>query len=401
MAAPHVAGVAAVILQAQPTMDPGSLKDLIKRTADTSLNVAQFPAVDPVWDNDLGSGMLDAWAALGVAAATDVRFASCVGAAANPGKPCPLAPPRPSWANDLDITTASPAQVGVANTITAQVRNDGPVAATVLVNFGVYVFAVGNNQFFHIGSQQVTIPANTTVGVNQAWTPAASNHQCVQVSIDFGLDTDFGNNVTQCNIQVAPSVFQVQIENPFMVPADLEIRPRSDREGWKWEVSEQKFRLDPFEDCPRQIRVTFDPPEGAPPGEMASCDVAVFATPEGTETPLPIGGVTVRTFVPRRCRVVGEVVDPAGKPLRGASLVFAEQRGDPRRRAAVTVVTDDDGVFSAQLTPHVEQRVTLEKPGVGKGEITVRALCGVGTLKFVLSREGVKLLRERIGRTWR
>lgn len=397
MATPHVAGAAAIIRQAQPTMDPGSLKALLKGNADTTLNVAAFPAVDPNWDTALGSGMLNVWAALSVVAQTDVGFPNCVGPPAAPGQPCDLTPPMPRWNNTADITTATPPQVGVANTITAQVENNGAVAAAVLVNFGVYVFAVGNNQFFHVGTQQVTIAPGATVAVNQPWTPAAANHQCVQVSIDFGLDTSFDNNVTQRNLQVAPSVFQVQIENPFMAPARLQIRVKSDREGWQCRVSEDSFTLDPFQDCPRQVEVTFDPPRGVRPGERANCDVAVYGTPKGAQEPRLIGGVTVQTFVPRPCRLVGIVLDPEGNPVRRARLAFSRQPVRPEvrvRRRPTTVSTDRDGVFSVRLTPHARHLVTVEKPRVGRGELAVRPICGVGTLKFVLSREGVKIVKK-------
>lgn len=400
MATPNVAGAAAVIIQARPTIDPGSLKDLLKRGADTSQNTAAFPAVDPNWDNDLGSGMLNVWNAL-AASTTDVRFPNCVGPPSSPGQPCALTPPMPSWNNTADIGTASPPQVGVANTITAQVRNNGSVPATVLVDFGVYIFAVGNNQFFHIGTQQVTIPAMTTMAVNQAWTPAATNHQCVQVSIDFGLDTDHTNNVTQRNLQVAPSVFEIQIENPFFVPARIQVQAKSDRDGWVCKISAEDFTHDPFADCPHKLRVTFDPPATARPGDRANCNIGVLATPRGTERARPIGGVTVQTFVPRPCRVVGTVVDVKGNPIRGARLTFARApreevveakaaRGPVAR--PVLARTDTDGFYSLALTPYVRQIVTVEAPGVGKGQLVLRPECGAGKLNFVLEREHIRLM---------
>ncbi len=404
MATPNVAGAAAVIVQARPTIDPGSLKDLLKRSADTSQNTAAFPAVDANWDNDLGSGMLNVWNAL-AASTTDVKFPNCVGPPSSPGQPCALTPPMLSWNNTADISTASPPQVGVANTITAQVRNNGAVPATVLVNFGVYIFAVGNNQFFHIGTQQVTIPAMTTMAVNQAWTPAATNHQCVQVSIDFGLDTDHTNNVTQRNLQVAPSVFEVQIENPFFVPAKIQIQPKSDRDGWVCKISTEGFTHDPFADCPHKLRVTFDPPANARPGDRANCNIAVLATPRGTERARPIGGVTVQTFVPRPCRVVGTVVDAKGNPIRGARLSFARapREEDIEAKAArgpttrpVLARTDADGFYSLALTPYVRQIVIVEAPNVGKGQLVLRPECGAGKLNFVLDRDRLRVAAAHV-----
>ncbi|MGH9792447.1 MAG: S8 family serine peptidase [Candidatus Acidiferrales bacterium] len=401
MATPHVAGAAALIIQARPTIDPGSLKDLLKRNADTSNNVAQFPAVDPNWDTGFGAGMLNVFAAL-AASTTDVRFPNCVGAGSAPGQPCALTPPMPAWNNTADISTAAAPKVGTANTITAQVRNNGGVAATVLVNFGVYVFAVGNNQFFHIGTQQVTIPPMTTMAVNQPWTPASANHQCVQIGIDFGLDTDHTNNVTQRNLQVAPSVYEVQIENPFMVPAAIQIEAKSDRVGWTCRVSDTSFTIDPLQDCPRQIKVTFDPPAGARPGERANCNIGVTATPRGTDRARPIGGVTVQTFVPRPCRIVGVVVDAKGNPLAGARLTFrravastaenaAQQVAAPAERP-VTTIADAEGIFSLRATPFVAQLVTIEKPGLGSGTLAVRLECGTAKFKLMLTPDGPRLV---------
>jgi hypothetical protein len=394
-AAPHVTGAAADVIQARPDIDPGSLKDLLLRNADSSRNGTQggatFPTVDPVWNSSFGYGMLNVWAALNAAGATDVGFPNCVGPPAAPGGLCALTPPMPSWDNTADITTATPPQANVANTITAQVKNLGAVPATVLVNFGVYEFAVGNNQFFHVGTVQVTIPAGATVPVNQAWTPGASNHQCVQVSIQFGLDTNFNNNLTQRNLSVAPSVFEVRIENPFMVPARFEVREKSRREGWKCEVSEREFQLDAFS-CPRMVRVNNTAPPKAEIGEHGDCDVAVYATPEGGKTQL-IGGVTAQTIVPKPCHFVGAVVGLKQQPLAGARLVF--EINDPeiledRAKYTVSVQTGPDGNFEVTLTPFRHYRVMIEKPGIGKGEVALQPMCGI-CLRFVLDRERLEI----------
>jgi hypothetical protein len=348
------------------------------------MNVAQFAAVDPVWDNDLGSGMLNVFQALDSATASDPGFPSCVGPPANPGQPCALSG-LPSWNNNIDLSTAAAPQVGVANTITAQVRNDGPNPVTILVNFGVYIFAVGNNQFFHIGSQPVTIPAFTTVAVNQPWTPAATNHQCLQVSIDFGADTDYTNNVTQRNLQVSPSVYEVRIENPFFTTTTFEVRSKSDRDGWICEVGTTSFKLNHFMDCPRTIRVRFDAPPNARPGEIANCDIGVFATPEGGKEQL-IGGVTVATFVPRPCRVVGSIVDASGRPI-GKAAVRLRPQGDDRSREAVSVESDEEGIFSARIASGVSYDVSVDAAGKGRGSMLMRLECGIGALKFELTPE--------------
>jgi subtilisin family serine protease len=393
MATPNLAGAAAVMLHARPDMTPGSLKSLLKQTADTSLNTAQFPAVDPVWDNDLGSGMLDIFQAVNSATASDPGFPNCVGPPSSPGNPCQLTAPLPSWNNSLDIATAASPEVGVANTITTQVVNNGLVPTQILVNFGVYVFAAGNNQFFHIGTQQVTVPAGMTVPVSQPWTPASSDHQCVQVSIDYGPDTDYANNVTQRNLQVAASTYDVRIENPFFKKTRFELRAKSDREheGWICKIEIESFTLDPFQDCPRTVKVDFHAPDNAKPGEFASCDIGVVATPEEGKEQL-IGGVTVQTIVPRPCRLLGIVVDRRGRPIEKAVVKFtprlAKARGD-----AETTVTDSDGVFSIRFLPKTSYRIAVDAREVGKGEIVLRPECGIGKFRLEVSKEG---LRKRV-----
>ncbi len=386
MASPQVAGAAAVVVQARPGITPDSVKDLLKRNADTTLNVAQFAAVDPVWDNDLGAGMLNLWAAVNAATATDPGFPTCVGPPSSSGKPCALTPPLPFWNNTTDITTAAAPQVGVANTITAQVTNSGGVPAIIEVNFGVYVFGAGTSQFFHVGTQQVTVAAGATVAVNQPWTPAAANHQCVQVSIAYGQDTDFDNNVTQRNLQVAPSVWEIRVENPFMVPALMEIEAKSHRDGWKCQVKEARFVIDPINDCPKTVRVTYDAPRGSEPGEEADCEVAIFATPRkpGGEREL-IGGVTVRTFVPKQCRLIGEVVDEKGRPVPEAVVVFEDSKE----------VTDEQGAFIATITPYRLQKVLLHHPRGGEFELETRPVCGVGAMVFVVAEKGVRVIHRK------
>lgn len=397
MAAPFVAGAAALIIESQPNIDPGSLKDLFRLKADSNQNSSPpYASVDPMWEPKLGSGMINVYQALS-GKTTDIGFPNCVGPPVTLGGLCQVTAPQPPWNNSFDITTLATPQQGVTNTITAQVQNFGPSPATVLVNFGVYEFAVGNNQFFHIGTKQVTIPAMATVPVDQSWTPADSNHQCVQVSIQFGLDSNFDNNVTQRNLMVAPSVYEIRIENPFMVPARIEIRPKSNHDGWICQVKEELFMLSPFEDCPRKLRVPFNAPPGALPGERANCDIAVYATPEGSDKAVLIGGVTVQTFVPKPCRIVGQIIDKTNNPIPQARLVFSRalrpnEARDPSvaEERPLAAVTDEDGIFSVYIPPSLEYTILVEQPTIGKGQVEQRLECGIGRNKYVLSREGVK-----------
>jgi hypothetical protein len=220
------------------------------------------------------------------------------------------------------------------------------------------------------------------------------------------LDTNYGNNVTQRNIQVAPSVFQVRVENPFFAKARFRVQAESDKTGWACKVGEPAFVIDPFEDCPKKLRVTFDPPLEARPGESANCKLAVYGIPEGQQKERLIGGVTMRTFVPKPCRLVGSVVDSKGNPIAGARVSFARFSGEaesaqrasqdeePHVTRATSRVTDADGVLNVEITPSVLQTVTVEKAGVGMGSASFRPHCGVGTVQFVLRKEGVKVIEK-------
>lgn len=385
LAAPHVSGSAAIILEAQQGMDSGSVKDLLKRSADTSKNTPEYPAVDTHWDTKLGSGMLNVWAALNNAAATDVGFPTCSGPPNYPGRPCALSGGLPCWNNTGDISTLAPPEVGVANTIMADVRNFGTTNATVLVNFGVYVFAVGNNQFFHIGSQQRNIPAGSTLSVEQPWTPSAANHQCIQVSIDYGGDTNFDNNVTQRNLQVTPSVYTMRVENPFAVPAMFRIKPYSRMAGWDCRVENPIFTLHPYRDYPKEVQITFDAPRDARIGEQADCDVAVYARPVGKEKDILIGGVTVRTFVPKPCRIIGWVRDRKGQPIQGAKVIV-EKKGHLEETQS-----DKYGFVSFEAIPYRLQPVTVITQKYGKQHAKVMFYRGDGSFEILVTEKGLAI----------
>ena len=385
LAAPHVAGAAAIVLGTRQ-LDPGSLKELLKKTADTTLNNAAYPMIDASWDTSFGSGMLNVWPAL-AAVTADVGFPSCVGPPVSPGQPCVLAPPQPYWLNEADISTDSPPRVGATTTIRARVKNFSGDPATVMVDFGVYHFAAGNNQFFHIGTKRVTIAPGATETVFMPWTPTDAQHQCIQVSIAFGEDSNVNNNVTQRNLEIAPSRYIARIENPLMAPARMDLTPTSTRPGWRCTVDQPTFTLDPFTDCPRQVRISFDAPPGAPPGATADCHVALTATPLGSATPQPAGGVTVRTFVPQPCRVIGSIWTPDGAPVAKARLSFTRVRenGEPLHEKPGQAVSEKDGIFSVALGGGVSYAIRIAADA-GSRPVIVKAECGPGTVRLVWDR---------------
>lgn len=398
LSAPHVSGAAAVLLQVRPEMNPGDVKDTLKRSADSSNNTAYNPVIDPKWDQALGSGMLNVWGAIHEPASTDVGFPTCSGPPANPGRPCALAGGLPHWNNNVDIDTTSPPQAGVETIITAKVRNFGPVDAIVRLNFGVYVFAAGNNQFFHIGSQQVAIPFNSTATVSHPWTPASSDHQCVQISIDYGPDTNFENNVTQRNLAVSPSLYKIRVENPFTVPAVFQIRATSLRDGWDCRVQDEGFKLHPYLDPPRMVQINFDPPQDAKPGERADCDVAVYARPQGKKKEKLIGGVTVQTFVPEPCRMIGWIRDQHGRAIPGAEVRIGQK---PQQKKAVS---DREGFISFEGIPYRPQLISVVTRKITGEEIKARTearlYCGAGTFEMVVADNELTIETHRRNKDW-
>ncbi len=296
------AGAAALLLHQTPTMSPESVKQALIDAADNTRNTA-MPGGSGRWDATLGWGLLNVGQAIEnvKAAAANPRFFNCnTPSAVSAGQLCSLMDGNPVWNNTADIQATTMPQVGARTTIRTHVVNSGASTATFTVNFGVYIFSGGNNQFHHIGMKQVTLAAEDDTWVDMEWTPAAIDHQCIQVSISYGADKDYTDNVTQRNFQVLPSQYTMRVENPLFVPAKMDIVQKSQRSGWACEiVGDTTFTLDPFTDCARNVTITFNAPKGAKAGESADCDVGVYATPvEGGGERRLVGGVTVRTFVP-------------------------------------------------------------------------------------------------------
>jgi len=399
MAAPHVSGAAAIILGANSEMNPGSVKEALIQSADNNQNTSAFTNMYPNWDKAFGWGMLNVRAAIDLVAATDVGFPSCSGSPSNPGSPCALSGDLPSYNNSQDISTAAPIQVGVANEIQVKVKNYSDTnQAEVLVNFGVYVFAVGNNEFFHIGSQREIIDAGSTKIVTHTWTPEAADHQCIQVSIDYGRDTNFDNNVTQRNLQVAPSHFTMRVENPFPVPAKFLVQPSSQREGWDCRVdeTETKFELHPYLDAPKIVQIKFDAPEDAKPGERCDCDVAVFAMPKGATARIEIGGVTVHTFVPKPCRIIGWIRDEQEHPISGAKVILSTAR------KRIEAESDKYGFVSFEGIPYRPQKITVisDKYGDQSTKEQVPLYCGAGTFEIIVTQKGLIIETNQRKKDW-
>ena len=398
LAAPHVSGAAAVLLKAKGEMNPGDVKDALIRSADNRQNIrAPLPMPpDSKWDKALGWGMLNVWGAIDMTALTDVGFPTCIGPPINSGRLCALSGGLPCWNNNVDIDTVSLPQVGVETIITANVKNFGAIDAEVLVNFGVYVFGVGNNQFFHIGTQQIIIsPGSGVTTVSQPWTPLYSNHQCIQVSIDYGRDTNFGNNVTQRSLQVSASVYPLRVENPFPVPATFWIEPKSLRDDWKCLVDNKKFELHPYLDPPEIVQITFDPPEDAREGERCDCDVYVYAKRKGENKRIFVGGVTVHSFVPEPCRIIGWIRDDKGKPIERAKIILKSER------QTIEALSDNYGFVSFEGTPYLLQSVTvITDMGKQSAKEKKRFYCGAGTFEMLVTENDLTIETHRREQDW-
>jgi subtilisin family serine protease len=279
MAAPHVAGLAALILQAKPGMTPGQVKDLIICTAEP-IDPPSATSVDPVWNNRSGWGLVDAYAALSKLLVTDLTFDNH--------------PANPPW-NSIDITTSSlPPMVGVPTTVTAMVQNLGPTTAmNAHVQFGVHVYSASTPVFHHIGTKIVTLPLGVTA-VSIQWIPLNASHQCLHVEIAYGADTVPTNNVAARNLSVAASPVTFQVAND-VTDDEIEIGfevscPIGDATGWQVLFDPPKVKLSPL-DCPATIQVTALPPFTAAAGATISVDVAAVVQ-DGPLAGQVLGGVT-------------------------------------------------------------------------------------------------------------
>jgi subtilisin family serine protease len=322
MAAPHVAGAAALVLEARPTISPGSLKDLLRRTADLPPNAAPTcippsctcnPAatppctsgVDAKWNPAFGSGLLNVYAALKAPVNLEVAFPACVPsteslpATRTAGRPCALRGTLQPWSNTKDIDLRD-------DYIAAHVT--GPSHTMVNVNFGVYPLAIGNRMFYPVGTQRVTIPEQGSIWVKQPLSSDKKGYPSLQVSIDFGSDKDFSNNVTQRSLQTVSVpqsglLYEVEIDNPFLGTSRMDVATSVDQPEWTCRiVGPSRFEMVPFKNDPppsggpSKVQVQLGAPSTAQPGDHANCDISGKATARNHEP--WSGGVTLHLSKP-------------------------------------------------------------------------------------------------------
>jgi len=101
-----------------------------------------------------------------------------------------------------------------------------------------------------------------------------------------------------------------------------------------------------------------------------------------------LGGVTVRTIVPKPCEMYGQVENEKGEPVAGARVMLSRLdhlEAGSKGANEVSATTNADGVFVIHATPMILQRLTVEKAGVGKGQMDLRPTCGTSLAGLVLS----------------
>lgn len=281
--APQVAGLAALILKnGCPGMSPASVKQILISSATP---VPGFPGISgSTWNARTGWGLVDAYAAMSLPLVADVTF--------------PNHPANPSW-ESVDITTSAlPPHVGQTTTVTAMIRNAGSQAAqNVRVQFGVHVYSASPVKYHDIGTRIVTVPAGQTIPVMIEWLPVDASHQCLQVELGYGQDTDCSNNRANRNLSVANSPIQFQVQNTLTAaPAHIALSVACTDGDWNgWDV-----RLTPSTivlagcDPPVDVTALAIPPLGAPAGSGIKVQIAAKI---GTQV---LGGVSF-TVVKKDC----------------------------------------------------------------------------------------------------
>lgn len=279
MAAPHVAGLAALLMQAKPGINAASVKTMIVSGAEPR-GGCSLCSIDPVWNNRWGWGLVNAFNSVNTATQTDMSF--------------PNYPSNPIWMSP-DIRTETPPRVGIPNRIFGMIQNRGPnTASNVRVHFGVHVFSASVPTFFDIGTFVLpSINSGQSIEVSVAWVPQAASHQCAKVEIAYGPDTNFSNNIAQRNLFVAQSPVEFQVRQLFAGGAQ-EIKftasINAPRPGWQVQFTPPAITL-ASDDCPVNVVALPLPPFGTPNGERATIHV------EAKTGACSLGGVTISAIM--------------------------------------------------------------------------------------------------------
>ena len=352
MAAPHVAGLAALIMQLAPAsvINAASVKNLIISKA--NLRGTQPTPPSTVWNNRLGWGYVNAFDTLNINKTTDLTFQ------ASPGYP---------YYNGLAIqTTPVPLKVGKPVTVSVQILNKGPnIAVNAQIHFGIHVFSVSPTSFQDIGTKIVTLPVGTTT-VSTQWIPAHAGHQCMIVEIGYGLDKDFSNNKVQRNLDVTRSPITFQVRNTLnMYPAKIWFVPTFQKPGTNWEV-----KINPpsvtlaADDCPVEIEVLMIPPAEASPGDWQIANIAALLEDIESEEIIELGGVSVL-----------DIVKAPGSPeiaINRSTLNFgANNSGESTGSQRILISNSGGGTLEWSVSANVPWLSFTPTYGTNSGNINV------------------------------
>jgi hypothetical protein len=319
------AGLVALILQQNSELRDfnnrasGSVKDLLVRSAESKgqpySGALSYPDSTATWTQYWGFGEIDAFNAFqhltgeDSAQRTDLTFKGFDNST-HPSSP---------WYFSKSVETLSERngtniRANVPDKIFARIYNNGSEnAQRVKVNFSFYPFAAGTIKFHDIGSVLVDIAKYQEKEVSIDWTPpelsAGQEHGCIQVTIDYGYDSNFSgmSNFAQKNVQVkqtaSPAIFHFSVGNPLPGDALINLKVTTDYPNWTVKLSQGNFMLSRY-DCPKTIQATVEPPAGVAKGAEALFFVTAYATELGKEQAVDIGGVALKA------RFEGKVVPP-------------------------------------------------------------------------------------------
>lgn len=319
MSCPHVAGVAAILLQANPGLSPDDVKAKLRRHSTDSLQNE-----NPSWDSAWGKGEVDAYRITISAAAADLYIRS--------------------WVGDIYSDAGAQPPAGQPTNLHAKVRNNGPNTAN---NVDVLFFTnrnnVGYSGWTQIGQATVNVPSGDMTEATVTWTPL-EGHQCIRARAVYNGDTDLGNNRGQQNFDPqstggkATTEFFAEAGTPFTGTQEFRLKIDANdllaEEGWTALVYPEEAGLfdtlfidtrDTFnryfdiddDCCPRVVKVDIDSPPDALPGDSSRLVL------QGWVDTLMVGQQTLVSYVPSCCiGIRGNVDGDAGDQINVADLTY-------------------------------------------------------------------------------
>ncbi len=357
LAAPQVAGLAALILQAKPNMDPLSVGELIQLTAEDKGTAG--------WDDTFGHGIIDAYHAIDTllgSVQTDVQFDEYCN---QPG--------NPDWWTSASLEPVDPVIVeGTANNIKVKVHNSGTSTAyNVKVRVGIYNFSNSNAEYDIALENIPQINAGDTYEFTVPWTPQAEFdtppvvHACLKAFIIYPNDTNHGNNCAQHNVNIkqsnSPAPFPMTVVNPTGKNLNMEIvtdptAAQIAAQGWELTITEKDFVMRANE-CPKTVVVSLEPMAPNAPDTMA---VNVYVRGrEGQSEYQELGGVRIIAIDGR-----GKARPPVHAVFDGIAhtgLGYVHLRSTPTRLAVSHIDGGGDDGIMAWLGRADFWRGTLEE----------------------------------------